>query len=122
VVLVVNTASACGFTPQFAELQGVYDKYKNKGFVVLGFPCNQVGTAWGGEQGGASRMVVDPVNGGWRPGEIRDLAMPVTKAVYRLRDGQAGSRSGIRKRAIKGAGFNPGRVQSTPPSIPDANC
>ncbi|KAI8463516.1 MAG: glutathione peroxidase [Monoraphidium minutum] len=43
VVLVVNTASACGFTPQFEELQGVYDKYKSKGFVVLGFPCNQFG-------------------------------------------------------------------------------
>lgn len=43
VVLVVNTASACGFTPQFAGLQRLYEKYGPKGFVVLGFPCNQFG-------------------------------------------------------------------------------
>ena len=43
VALVVNLASACGFTPQYAELQGLYNKYNSKGLVVLGFPCNQVG-------------------------------------------------------------------------------
>jgi len=43
VVLVVNLASACGFTPQYAELQGLYSKYSSKGLVVLGFPCNQFG-------------------------------------------------------------------------------
>jgi glutathione peroxidase len=42
VVLVVNTASACGFTPQYAELQGLYEKYAKQGFTVLGFPCNQL--------------------------------------------------------------------------------
>lgn len=42
VALVVNLASACGFTPQYAELQGLYNKYSSKGLVVLGFPCNQV--------------------------------------------------------------------------------
>ncbi|MDQ6599382.1 glutathione peroxidase [Bacillus salipaludis] len=41
VLLVVNTASRCGFTPQFNELQQIYEKYKDKGFAVLGFPCNQ---------------------------------------------------------------------------------
>jgi glutathione peroxidase-family protein len=42
-VLVVNTASACGFTPQYAELQEIYDKYKAKGLVVAAWPCNQFG-------------------------------------------------------------------------------
>jgi glutathione peroxidase len=43
VVLVVNTASKCGLTPQYEGLQNLYDKYKDKGLVILGFPCNQFG-------------------------------------------------------------------------------
>lgn len=39
-VLVVNVASKCGLTPQYEDLQTLYDKYKNKGFVVIGFPAN----------------------------------------------------------------------------------
>ena len=41
VLLVVNTATGCGFTPQYEGLQKLYDKYKDKGFEVLDFPCNQ---------------------------------------------------------------------------------
>lgn len=43
-LLIVNTASACGFTPQYGELQELYDDYKDKGFEVLAFPCNQFGS------------------------------------------------------------------------------
>lgn len=43
VLLVVNTASACGFTPQFADLEKLHQTFGSKGLVVLGFPCNQFG-------------------------------------------------------------------------------
>jgi glutathione peroxidase len=42
-LLIVNVASQCGYTPQYAGLQALYDKFRDKGFVVLGFPCNQFG-------------------------------------------------------------------------------
>ena len=42
-LLIVNVASQCGFTPQYQGLQALYDKFKDKQFVVLGFPCNQFG-------------------------------------------------------------------------------
>lgn len=41
VVLAVNVASRCGFTPQYAGLQDLYERYQDRGFTVLGFPCNQ---------------------------------------------------------------------------------
>lgn len=53
VVLVVNTASECGYTPQYAGLEKLYEEYAPKGLVVLGFPCNDFG---GQEPGGAAEI------------------------------------------------------------------
>lgn len=53
VLLVVNTASKCGFTPQYDGLEKLFQQYKDSGFEVLGFPCNQFG---GQEPGGADEI------------------------------------------------------------------
>jgi glutathione peroxidase len=59
-ILVVNTASKCGFTPQFEGLETLYRKYKDKGLVVLGFPCNQFANQEpGDEQSIAAGCVID---------------------------------------------------------------
>src|SRR5690606_35316836 len=56
VLLIVNTASRCGFTPQYKELQQLYERYRERGFVVLGFPCNQFGNQEPGTEEEISRF------------------------------------------------------------------
>lgn len=53
VLLIVNTASECGFTPQYEGLESLYKKFKERGFSVLGFPCNQ----FGGQEPGSEEEI-----------------------------------------------------------------
>ncbi len=53
VVLIVNVASKCGYTKQYAGLESIFEKYKGQGFVVLGFPCNQ----FGGQEPGTNEEI-----------------------------------------------------------------
>ncbi|GAB5415061.1 MAG: glutathione peroxidase [Congregibacter sp.] len=55
VLLIVNTASKCGFTPQFAGLEALYEKHKDEGFTILGFPCNQ----FGGQDPGSNDEIME---------------------------------------------------------------
>ncbi|MBY0314714.1 MAG: glutathione peroxidase [Bdellovibrionales bacterium] len=55
VILVVNVASQCGFTPQYDELEAVYEKYKGQGFTIVGFPCNQ----FGGQEPGTDSEIIE---------------------------------------------------------------
>ncbi len=49
-IMIVNTASECGYTPQYKDLEALYEKYKSKNFVIVGFPCND----FGGQEPGTS--------------------------------------------------------------------
>lgn len=55
VLMVVNTATGCGFTPQYQGLQALYEKYADQGFAILDFPCNQ----FGGQAPGTEEEIVD---------------------------------------------------------------
>ena len=55
VLLITNTASKCGFTPQFEGLESLHQKYQEQGLVILGFPCNQ----FGGQDPGSNDQILD---------------------------------------------------------------
>lgn len=95
VLLVVNTASKCGFTPQYEGLEALHREYADRGFAVLGFPCNQFG---GQEPGDAEEIrsfcstnydVSFPLFG--KVDVNGDEAHPLFKALKRARPGLLGS-------------------------------
>ena len=67
-LLIVNVASKCGLTPQYEGLQKIYDEYKDRNFVVLGFPCNQ----FGGQEPGTDQEI----------GEFCDINYSVTFPIF----------------------------------------
>ncbi|MDQ1667939.1 MAG: glutathione peroxidase, partial [Actinomycetota bacterium] len=60
-LLVVNVASRCGFTKQYAGLQKIYEQYADRGFAVLGFPCNQ----FGGQEPGTEQEIQELCSTTW---------------------------------------------------------
>jgi glutathione peroxidase len=56
VLLIVNTASRCGFTPQYTGLEQIWQRYRDRGFTVLGFPCNQFGKQEPGDEAEIARF------------------------------------------------------------------
>ena len=71
VLLIVNTATGCGFTPQYDELQDIYEEFQSKGLEILDFPCNQFG-----EQAPGSDEEIHSfcISGWWRTAPSRALA------------------------------------------------
>ena len=69
VVLVVNTATQCGFTPQYDDLQDLYEKYQEEGLEILDFPCNQFGNQAPGtnEERSEERRVGKECRSRWSP-------------------------------------------------------
>ena len=62
VILIVNVASKCGLTPQYKALESLYEKYKDKGFVILGFPCNQFNSQEPGTSDEIKKFCTDKYN------------------------------------------------------------
>lgn len=84
VLLIVNTASKCGFTPQYAVLEQLYSQYRDRGFEVLGFPCNQ----FGAQEPGTAQQIGDFCQRNYGVSfpmfEKIDVNGPGTHPLYRL--------------------------------------
>jgi glutathione peroxidase len=89
VLLVVNTASKCGFTPQYEGLEALYRKYSAQGFAVLGFPCNQFGAQEPGDAVEIARFCSRTYNVTFPMFEKIDVNGDSAHPLYRFLKGQA---------------------------------
>lgn len=89
VVLIVNTASKCHFTPQYAGLQKLYDSYAARGFVVLGFPCNQFLQQEPGEDSSIGQFCVSEYDVSFPMFGKVDVNGPATHPLYQWLKDQA---------------------------------
>lgn len=91
VVLVVNTASKCGLTPQYAPLEKIYDKYRSKGFVILGFPCNDFNSQEPGSAKEISEFCKDTYNISFPMMEKIHVKGPEQHPLYAALSGEKGA-------------------------------
>lgn len=89
VLLIVNTASKCGFTPQYEGLEALYRKYHLKGFTVLGFPCNQFGAQEPGDAAEITRFCSETYGVTFPMFEKIDVNGASAHPLYRFLKGEA---------------------------------
>ena len=100
VLLIVNTASRCGFTPQYAGLEELQQRFENEGFTVLGFPCNQ----FGGQEPGDSQ-------------EIRDFCDSRYGVSFPMFEKVEVNGPGAHQQTQSTGRFGPGAVRTVPPLV-----
>ena len=89
-LLIVNVASACGFTPQYQGLQELYDKYKDKDFEILAFPCNQFGAQEPGTNEQVNEFATEEYGVEFTMMEKVDVNGPSASIVYKYLKSVAG--------------------------------
>ncbi|HUH59948.1 MAG TPA: glutathione peroxidase [Candidimonas sp.] len=97
VLLVVNVASACSFTPQYQGLQTLYTDYGERGFTVLGFPCNQFGHQEPGDAEQIANFCIGKYNVGFPMFEKIDVNGPTAHPLYKWLKSQKAGVLGSRK-------------------------
>jgi glutathione peroxidase len=88
VLMVVNVASKCGLTPQYEKLQQLYSRYKDKGFVVLGFPCNQFGNQEPGSNAEIKEFCSDKYQVSFPMFDKLDVNGPTRHPLYQILAGE----------------------------------
>ena len=91
VIMVVNTASLCGYTPEYTPLEAIYQKYQSQGFTILGFPCNQFGGQEPGEDSEISTFCTEKYGITFPMFTKSDVNPPDENPIYTWLKAQAGA-------------------------------